>query len=65
MPIYEYQCKKCHHCFERIVFSSDESEKIECPKCGQNEVTRLISCVSAFEGAKSGFCSPGSSSGFS
>ena len=65
MPIYEYQCKQCHHCFEKIVFSSDESETIECPQCGHTEVNRLISCVSAFDGAKSGLCSPGSSSGFS
>jgi putative FmdB family regulatory protein len=23
MPIYEYQCKACCHCFEELVFSSD------------------------------------------
>jgi len=32
MPIYEYQCEKCHHCFEILVFSSDD-EKATCPEC--------------------------------
>jgi len=27
MPIYEYQCEKCHHCFEILVFSSDDEKQ--------------------------------------
>ncbi len=33
MPLYEYQCKKCHHRFERIVKFSDKPMK-KCPDCG-------------------------------
>jgi len=41
MPLYEYQCKKCGHRFERIQSYSAEDVK-ECPVC-QGEVERLIS----------------------
>jgi putative FmdB family regulatory protein len=33
MPIYEYECKKCHHRFEKIRKFSDPQIK-KCPKCG-------------------------------
>jgi putative FmdB family regulatory protein len=33
MPLYEYECKKCHHRFERIQKFSDPHVK-RCPKCG-------------------------------
>jgi putative FmdB family regulatory protein len=33
MPLYEYQCKKCHHRFERIQKFSDPHVK-KCPECG-------------------------------
>ena len=33
MPLYEYECKKCHHRFERIVKFSDRPIK-KCPECG-------------------------------
>lgn len=33
MPLYEYQCKKCQHRFERIQKFSDPHPK-KCPKCG-------------------------------
>jgi putative FmdB family regulatory protein len=32
MPLYEYECKKCHHRFERIQKFSDPHVK-KCPKC--------------------------------
>lgn len=41
MPLYEYQCKKCGHRFERIQSFSAEDVK-QCPIC-QGEVERLIS----------------------
>ncbi len=41
MPLYEYQCKKCGHRFEKIQKFSDEPEKV-CPKC-TGEVERLLS----------------------
>jgi len=33
MPLYEYECKKCHHRFERIQKFSDKHVK-KCPECG-------------------------------
>ena len=41
MPMYDYQCRHCEHCFEELVFSSSVAdEEIKCPYCGirsQNE----------------------------
>jgi len=34
MPIYEYQCRKCGHRFEKIQKFSDPHVK-KCPKCGR------------------------------
>lgn len=33
MPLYEYQCKKCKHRFEKIQKFSDRPVK-KCPECG-------------------------------
>ena len=41
MPLYEYQCKKCHHRFERIQKFSDRHVK-KCPECG-GPIEQLIS----------------------
>ena len=45
MPTYEYRCNACGNTFE--VFKSIKDETVpECPKCGSNDVTRLISATS-------------------
>jgi putative FmdB family regulatory protein len=41
MPLYEYQCKKCHHRFEKIQKFSDAHLK-KCPECG-GPLEQLIS----------------------
>jgi putative FmdB family regulatory protein len=41
MPLYEYQCKKCHHRFEKIQKFSDRPVK-KCPECG-GPVEQVIS----------------------
>ena len=41
MPLYEYQCKKCHHRFEKIQKFSDRMIK-KCPECG-GPVEQMIS----------------------
>ena len=33
MPLYEYECKKCHHRFEKIQKFSDPHVR-KCPECG-------------------------------
>jgi putative FmdB family regulatory protein len=41
VPLYEFECEKCHHRFEKIQgFSDPDPEK--CPKCGANKVHRLL-----------------------
>lgn len=41
MPLYEYQCRKCGHRFERMRKFSDPPVK-KCPECGA-AVQRLLS----------------------
>jgi putative FmdB family regulatory protein len=41
MPLYEYECKKCHHRFERIQKFSDPHVK-KCPKC-RGPIEQVIS----------------------
>jgi len=41
MPLYEYQCKKCGHRFEKIQKFSDKMVK-KCPECG-GPVEQMIS----------------------
>jgi putative FmdB family regulatory protein len=42
VPLYEYQCKVCHHRFEKIQKFSDPLVT-ECPECGEDEVEQMIS----------------------
>ena len=42
MPIYEYQCDKCDHEFEREQRMTDPPVKT-CPECKGRKVTKLIS----------------------
>jgi len=41
MPLYEYECKKCHHRFERIQKFSDPHVK-KCPDC-KGPVEQVVS----------------------
>ncbi|MFZ0479071.1 MAG: zinc ribbon domain-containing protein [Terriglobales bacterium] len=41
MPLYEYQCKKCKHRFEKIQKFSDKMVK-KCPECG-GPVEQMVS----------------------
>jgi putative FmdB family regulatory protein len=41
MPLYEYECKKCGHRFEKIQLYSDKMVK-KCPECG-GQVEQMIS----------------------
>ncbi len=40
MPIYEYKCNNCNHCFETLVLGSDTPA---CPSCKSPDLSRLIS----------------------
>jgi putative FmdB family regulatory protein len=41
MPLYEYECKKCGHRFEKIQKFSDKMVK-KCPECG-GQVEQMVS----------------------
>jgi len=50
VPLYEYQCTKCKHVFEKIQKFSDPPVT-ECPKCG-DKVEQLLSAPAIqFKGA--------------
>ena len=42
MPLYEYECRKCHHRFEEIQKFSDRPIR-KCPKCRTGKVEKQIS----------------------
>jgi putative FmdB family regulatory protein len=50
VPLYEYQCKKCKHRFEKIQKFSDSALR-KCPECG-GPVEKLLSAPSVqFKGS--------------
>jgi putative FmdB family regulatory protein len=65
MPIYEYQCEGCGHCFEKLVFAGDDDSGLRCPACGREEIRKLVSCANTLGGGLGGLCASGSSSRFS
>ena len=59
MPIYEYRCDRCEEEFEELVFGS--SPDVNCPKCKNTEVIKLLSTFS-FKNSGNSSGSVGSSS---
>ena len=45
MPIYEYSCDACKHCFDELQKVSDSPVSI-CPKCGEERARRVVSSSS-------------------
>ncbi len=43
MPIYEYECLKCHSEFEEIVFGNGDG--VKCPSCKSGKVRKLMSAA--------------------
>jgi putative FmdB family regulatory protein len=42
MPIYEYECRSCHHQFEQLLRTGDTAA---CPQCKSDDLERLLSHV--------------------
>jgi putative FmdB family regulatory protein len=40
MPLYEYECRSCHHQFELLV---RDSTALECPSCRSRELEKQLS----------------------
>ncbi|MBS1112886.1 MAG: Zinc ribbon domain [Nitrospirae bacterium] len=64
MPIYEYACNACNEIFALLQWTQDEKDTA-CPRCGSQNIKKLVSQFSCSSPAASGFSSGGSSSGFS
>ena len=43
MPIFDFLCPACQNQFEELVFGD---EKALCPKCGEQNIERLVSAPS-------------------
>jgi putative FmdB family regulatory protein len=45
VPIYEFVCESCGHCFEELVGShvGRETADVACPECGSAKVERQLS----------------------
>ena len=41
MPTYDYECRSCGHRFETFQSMSDDPLR-DCPKCGTDQLRRLI-----------------------
>jgi len=50
MPLYEYQCKKCGHRFEKILKFSDKPIK-KCPECGGSVEQVITAPAVQFKGS--------------
>ncbi len=50
MPMYEYECVKCHHRFEKIE-NVGASETRKCPKCGRKAGRMVSAAAIQFKGA--------------
>ncbi len=49
MPIYEYQCQQCGEVFShfwRSIAAASKSDLLQCPNCGSESTTRVVSQVS-------------------
>ncbi len=46
MPIFEYRCTHCDHCFEALVWSSAEESELKCPQCDCGEIEKMLSLFS-------------------
>jgi len=48
MPIYEYQCQQCGDVFShfwRSITAASENDTLQCPNCGSENTTRVVSQV--------------------
>ncbi len=43
MPIYEYRCNRCRWAFSVLVRGLPAEPSVACPRCGADDVRRLIS----------------------
>jgi putative FmdB family regulatory protein len=49
MPIYEYRCERCAERFEQLVPLRAEHPPVTCPRCGTQEIRKLLSAFATTE----------------
>ncbi len=49
MPLYEYRCQHCEERFEQLVPLRAEHPPVACPRCGAQEVRKLLSTFATSE----------------
>jgi len=54
MPIYEFKCLKCEEFIEMLIMNQDDEVELKCPKCGGEELERVLSTTSYNMGYGSG-----------
>lgn len=54
MPIYEYECGRCHHRFETLVMHRDET--VHCPDCRGTNLKKLMSAHAVGHGQAEPAC---------
>ena len=50
MPLFEYECRSCHHHFELLV---REQTVLACPACESHELDKLLSVFAVHAAAPS------------
>ncbi|MFQ5869219.1 MAG: zinc ribbon domain-containing protein [Candidatus Zixiibacteriota bacterium] len=60
MPLHEFRCQSCGRVFEKLVRTSDDTSKLQCPECSSTEVTKLFSAFATSGSSGSSSCSSGS-----
>ena len=53
MPIYEYRCKQCEERFEQLVPLRADHPPVTCPRCGTQEIRKLLSTFATTESSRS------------
>lgn len=42
MPIYVYECEKCHHSFEVLQKLGEGNEQLICPSCHEKKPKKVV-----------------------
>ncbi|MBN2332718.1 MAG: zinc ribbon domain-containing protein [Deltaproteobacteria bacterium] len=56
MPIYEYRCRECDHCFEQIQRLGEGGEQLKCPRCGAPSPLKQVAACAISRGVDGGGC---------
>lgn len=66
MPLFEFECQKCHTPFEELVRNTEAIKDVHCPSCHSPKIKRKLSTVAAKVGggqagamASAAACAPG------